>query len=151
MNTVETDLDYRKELNELREKFGNEYLYEQLKKVDSKSASEMLPQSWKRVIRLLEVFHLTGIPIWKHQANFERKNDFGFLQFGLNWDRGILYQNINKRVDVMIENGLVNEVKEILSKGYSEKLIALNTVGYQEIISYLNGEFELDRAVELIK
>lgn len=151
MNTVETDLDYRKELYELREKFGNELLYEYLKKVDSKSAEEMLPQNWKRVIRSLEVFHLTGIPIWKHQENFNRKIDFEFLQFGLNWEREVLYQNINKRTDVMIENGLVEEVKNILSRGFSDKLYSLNTVGYQEMISFLNGGFDFERAIELIK
>lgn len=151
MNSVDTDSDYRNELYELREKFGNDYLYEQLKQVDPKSAEEMLPQNWKRVIRSLEVFHLTGEPIWKHHAEFERKLDFEFLQFGLEWERETLYQNINSRVDEMIEKGLVEEVKEILSLGFSKELYALNTVGYKEIISFLNEEIDLERAIELIK
>ncbi len=151
MNTVETDFDYRKELYEKREKFGNEFIYEQLKKVDPKSADEMLPQNWKRVIRALEVFHLTGEPIWKHQNEFERNLDFKFVQFGLNWERETLYKNIDARVARMIEQGLENEVKEILAMGFSKELYSLNTVGYKEIISFLNDEISLERAVELIK
>ncbi|KAF0152587.1 MAG: tRNA delta(2)-isopentenylpyrophosphate transferase [Ignavibacteria bacterium] len=151
MNNVDTDFEYRNELYALREKFGNEYLYKNLEKVDPKSAEEMLPQNWKRVIRSLEVFHLTGKPIWVHQKEFVRKIDFEFVQFGLSWKRKMLYHNINKRVDIMVENGLVEEVKEILKLGFSKELYALNTVGYKEIISYLDGEFDLERAVELIK
>lgn len=151
MNSVETDLDYRQELYEQREKFGNEFVYEQLKKVDSKSAEEMLPQNWKRVIRALEVFHLTGEPIWKHQSEFERNLDFKFVQFGLNWDRETLYRSIDARVEKMIQQGLVNEVKEILSLGFPKELYSLNTVGYKEIISFLNDEISLERAAELIK
>lgn len=150
-NSVDTDDDYREELKEIREKLGNEYLYEELKKVDPQSASGMLPQNWKRVMRALEVFHLTGEPIWKMQENYERKVDYNFIQFGLNWDRKILYANIEKRVDEMIANGLVEEVKKILSLGYSKNINSLNTVGYKEIISYLNNEITLDRAIELIK
>ena len=150
-NSVDNDDDYREELKEKREKFGNEYLYEELKKVDPQSAAGMLPQNWKRVMRALEVFHLTGEPIWKVQENYERKVDHNFILFGLNWDRKILYANIENRVDEMIENGLVEEVKNILSLGYSKNINSLNTVGYKEIISYLGNEITLDCAIELIK
>jgi len=151
MNSVDTDSVYRNELFHLREKFGNEFLYKQLMQIDPKSTEGILPQNWKRVIRCLEVFHLTGEPIWKHYSEYERKIDFSFMQFGLNWPKETLYDNINKRVDIMIENGLVEEVRSILSLGYSKKLYALNTVGYTEIISFLDGEIDLDRAIELIK
>ncbi|MEW6653184.1 MAG: tRNA (adenosine(37)-N6)-dimethylallyltransferase MiaA, partial [Bacteroidota bacterium] len=151
MNSVDTDYEYRKELYALREKFGSEYLYEKLKKDDPLSAEKMLPQNWKRVIRSLEVLYLTGEPIWKHHKEFVRQIDFQFLQFGLNWERELLYRNINSRVDVMIENGLVDEVKEILTLGFSKELYALNTVGYNEIVSFLDGIYELERAIELIK
>ena len=150
-NSVDTDDDYREELKEKREKFGNEYLYEELKKVDSQSAADMLPQNWKRVMRALEVFHLTGEPIWKFQETYKRQTNLEFKLFGLNWEREKLYRNIEKRVDEMITAGLVDEVKNILSLGYSKKINALNTVGYKEIISYLENEISLERAVELIK
>lgn len=151
MNSVDTDAEYREELYALREKFGNEYLYDILKKVDPKSADEMLPQNWKRVVRSLEVFHITGEPIWKHQEEFKRNINFEFIQYGLRWDRELLYQNINERVDKMIELGLLKEVEDILKKNFSKELFSLNTVGYKEIISFLDGDISLERAVELIK
>ena len=150
-NSVDVDDEYREELKEKREKFGNEYLYEELKKVDLQSASKMLPQNWKRVIRALEVFHVTGEPIWKIQDSYERKTDYKFILFGLNWEREKLYRNIENRVDKMIETGFVDEVKNILAFGYSKELNALNTVGYKEILSYLENEITLERAIELIK
>jgi len=150
-NSVDVDEEYREELKQKREEFGIDFLYEGLKKVDPQSASKMLPQNWKRVMRALEVFHLTGEPILKFQNAHERKVDLEFIQFGLNWDRTKLYANIENRVDEMIEKGLVDEVKNILASGFSKNINALNTVGYKEIISYLGDEITLERAIELIK
>jgi len=150
-NTVDVDVEYREELRILRETRGNDSLYDALKKVDPESASKMLPQNWKRVMRALEVFHLTGEPIWKFQGSYSRETDLNFIQYGLNWERTILYKNIEKRVDDMVANGLVDEVKNILIMGYSKNRNALNTVGYKEIISYLENEITLERAIELIK
>ncbi|MEJ2104754.1 MAG: tRNA (adenosine(37)-N6)-dimethylallyltransferase MiaA [Ignavibacteriaceae bacterium] len=152
-DSADKDEEYRKELLQKRKEFGNEFLYEELKIVDPESASKMLPQNWKRVMRALEVFHTTREPIWKqHQKQtmvIDKK--YNFKQFGLNWDRKILYENIDRRVDWMIENGLIDEVNNILSKGYDKNLNSLNTVGYKEIIQYLDGEITLERAIELIK
>ena len=111
----------------------------------------MLPQNWKRVIRALEVLKLSGKPIWQHHDNQTRSKKFNYRQIGLLWDRKILYQNIEERVDQMIGSGLVDEVESILKSGYSKDLNSLNTVGYKEIIQYLDDEISLDRAVELIK
>jgi len=150
-NSVDSDEEYREELKDKREKFGNEYLYEELNKVDPQSSQKMLPQNWKRVMRALEVYHLTGQPIWQFQENYSRKNNCEFIQYGLNWSRRVLYENIEKRVDQMIDAGLVDEVKNLLSKGYSKELNAMNTVGYKEIISFLENEIPIERAIELIK
>lgn len=150
-NTVDVDIEYRNYLKNQREKFGNEFLYEELKKVDSITAEKLHPQNWKRIIRALEVYKLTGVPIWQWQKNYNREIDLNFIQFGLEWDRNILYENINNRVERMIENGLIDEVKNILGMGYSSKLNSLNTVGYKEIISFLNNELTLEKAIELIK
>jgi tRNA dimethylallyltransferase len=150
---ADKDEEYRNELLQKRKEFGNEYLYEELKNVDEVSAAKMLPQNWKRVMRALEVFHTTGEPIWKHHQKQSSKKEkkYLFKQFGLNWNRETLYKNINRRVDEMIEKGLVEEVKSILEKGYDKFLNSLNTVGYKEIIQYLEGEILLERAIELIK
>jgi tRNA dimethylallyltransferase len=150
-DSVNADDEFRQEFNLKREKFGNEYWYNELQKVDPLSASEMLPQNWKRVMRALEVYHLTGQPIWKFQRDYKRESNISFIQFGIEWPREILYDNINNRVVSMISDGLVNEVKSILTNGYGSNLNSLNTVGYKEIISYLQNEISLDRAVELIK
>ena len=150
-DSVDSDEEYREKLYEQREKFGNEFLFEELKKIDPESSSKMLPQNWKRVMRALEVFHLTGQPISKFQTDYKRQIDVKFILFGLNWNRAKLYSNIEHRVDEMIEKGLVDEVKNILARGFSKNINALNTVGYKEIISYLGNEITLERAVELIK
>ena len=143
--------ELRNELLQKKRQFGNEYLYEELKQIDLQSASKMLPQNWKRVIRAIEVFYTTGKPIWQHQKMQKRKSNFNFYQVGLLWNRTALYKNINNRVDSMISDGLVEEVKNILNQGYDRSLNSLNTVGYKEIISYLDGEISFDRAIELIK
>jgi tRNA dimethylallyltransferase len=111
----------------------------------------MLPQNWKRVLRGLEVYYSTGQPIWKFHKEQNRSLDLEFRMYGLDWNREDLYANIELRVDKMIDNGLIEEIKYILDKGYSKSLNSLNTVGYKEIISYLEGEISLERAVELIK
>jgi tRNA dimethylallyltransferase len=150
-DTVEKDEEYRKEQLMLRSKFGNQFLYDKLLKVDPESASKMQPSNWKRVIRALEVYHLTGERIGTHQKKYERKISYNFIQCGLNWERKTLYNNIEIRVEEMIKTGLVNEVEKLLKNDYRKNLNSLNTVGYKEIISYLDNEISLEKAVELIK
>lgn len=149
--SADTNKILRQELLEKRRQFGNEYLFHELQNVDEISASKMLPQNWKRVIRALEVYKLTGKPIWHHHQAEIKIKEFNYNQFGLLWDRGKLYKNIEHRVDEMIENGLVREVEEVLNQGFSKELNSLNTVGYKEIIQYLNGRTTLEKAIELIK
>ena len=150
-DTVDTDEEYRHDLLELKDKFGNDFLYDKLKQADPESAGKMQPSNWKRIIRALEVYHLTGERIGIHQEKYERKIDFNFVQYGLNWERKTLYNNIESRVDKMINAGLVDEVKEIIDKGFNKNLNSLNTVGYKEIISFIKGEITLERAAELVK
>lgn len=150
-NTVDKDEDYRSELLKKKSDYGEEFLFNELKKVDPVSASKMLPQNYKRVIRALEVYHLTGKPIWKHQEDYKRSLKIDFIQFGLKWARTDLYKNIDNRVDAMFRHGLVEEVKSILKKGYNININSLNTVGYKEVILFLEGMISLENAVELIK
>ena len=149
-DSIDSDDDYRIELLEFKNKFGNEYLYEELKKIDPVSAEKMLPQNWKRVIRALEVYKISGEPIWKLQSSHQREVNVNFLQYGLNWEREILYKNIETRVDKMIEDGLIDEVSKLINK-YDKSLNSLNTVGYKEIIEFLENKISKERAVELIK
>jgi tRNA dimethylallyltransferase len=149
-DVADADEELRNEFLEKRRLYGNEFLYDELKKVDPDSASKMLPQNWKRVMRALEVFRMTGKPIGVHHQEQKRETNYNFMQFGLRWDRQVLYNNIDRRVDEMISNGLVDETNVLIEK-YDKNLNSLNTVGYKEIIAYLNNEFTLERAMELIK
>ncbi len=151
VDSADKDENLRKELLTKKEKYGNEFLYNELEKVDPISADKMLPQNWKRVMRALEVFYLTGKPIHQHHNSQDKNSKFNFYQIGLNWNREVLYTRIEERIDKMIEDGLVDEVMGILSDGYDKNLNSLNTVGYKEIISYLEKEITLIRAIELIK
>ena len=151
VDSADKDENLRNELFAKKEKYGNEFLYNELIKVDPISSEKMLPQNWKRVIRALEVIYLTGKPIWQHYSNQNKNSKFSFYQIGLNWDREALYTRIEERIDMMIEDGLVDEVIGILNDGYDKNLNSLNTVGYKEIISYLDEEITLNRAIELIK
>ena len=150
-------VDIRDKANKLQRKVAVAHVlrytpfYQKLKEIDPISANKMLPQNYKRVMRALEVFHLTGIPIWKHHEEHKRNVDFDFRQFGLEWDRDVLYENIEQRVDRMLEQGLIDEVKLLKNKGYHSDINAFNTVGYKEIFDYLDGKISLQRAIELIK
>lgn len=151
---IEHDAVDEKIKNELlakKKEFGSEFLYEELKKVDARSAETMLPQNWKRVIRALEVFYQTGKPIWMHFEEQESKSKIKFIQFGLNWERKQLYERINNRVDEMIATGLVDEVRYLMKKYPVFELNSLNTVGYKEIFQYLKNEIDLTEAIRLIK
>jgi tRNA dimethylallyltransferase len=150
-DTPDPDPEIRQQLLRERIEFGNDYLYEKLKKIDPVIAGRLLPQNWKRVIRALEVFYITGIPI---SDIHQEKTDVNLLkayQYGINWDRQLLYERINRRTEEMISNGLTAEVKSLLDAGYSPEPNALNTVGYKEIIRYIMGEYTLEKAVDLIK
>jgi tRNA dimethylallyltransferase len=149
--TPEPDPDIREQLLTEKNEFGVHYIYNKLKEVDPDSADSMLPQNWKRVIRALEVFYITGKPIWQIHQEVNQDNNFIVYQIGLNWEREILYARINERVDRMVENGLIEETKSIIEKGYHKNLNSMNTVGYKESIEYLSGEITLDRCIELIK
>ncbi|MFC2084319.1 tRNA (adenosine(37)-N6)-dimethylallyltransferase MiaA [Bacteroidota bacterium] len=151
LDVVSKDDEYRINLLNLRRLYGNEHLYKMLIEVDPVSADKMLPQNWKRIIRALEVHKLSGKPIWQLQNEYKRDVEINFIQFGLLWERSLLYERINKRVDNMISNGLVDEVKSIINKGYSSELNSLNTVGYKEVISYLKNDIDFDDMVNLIK
>ncbi len=150
-DSADVDNEYRNYLLSKKREFGNEFLYSELEKVDPESASKMLPQNWKRIIRALEVYHLTGKPISAHYKDHQRNVNFQFKQYGLRWERSTLYKNIENRVDEMINQGLIEETKSILEKGYNKTLNSLNTVGYKEIISYLENEIDLNTAIRLIK
>lgn len=141
----------RTNLNALLKEKGKEYLYDELKKVDPESAMKMSYHYYRRVIRALEVFYTTGRKI--SDLHKEKINTgLEFYCIGLLLERDYLYERINRRVDLMLERGLVDEVKRLEQKGYHYlKYNSLNTVGVREIFDYLDRKIELEEAIELIK
>lgn len=151
--TEEDDNSVREEITEYYEKNGEDALFERLKAVDPESTIIIQKQNIKRVIRAIEFYELHQKKISEHNLEQqERETPYNLAYFVLKRDRSLLYEKIDKRVDIMIENGLVDEVKELISKfPYNSQSGLYNAIGYKEIIDYLNGEYDFDRAVYLIK
>lgn len=148
----EEDTTYRKSLESLAAEKGNEYLHQMLQEVDLPSAKAIHPNNVKKVIRALEYFEQTKTPISSHNE-LQRQNEspYNFAYFVLTNDRQVLYERIDKRVDVMLELGLVDEVKYLLSIGCKKDMISMQGLGYKEIIAYLEGELTLEEAVYILK
>lgn len=140
----------REELEkELKEK-GIDYMHERLKSLDSEAASRIHKNNTKRVIRALEVC-LGGKKMQDFSNDLKYNEDYLPIIIVLNRDRDILYDRINKRVDIMMEAGLIEEVKKLLDMGYDKNLISMQGIGYKEVVKYLEGEYTLDEAIEIIK
>jgi len=147
---IETDLKYREQLTELAKAKGGEYLKLQLSEVDPETASKLHKNDIKRIVRALEVFHSTGLPISKFQKLSKRNRKYNVTYIGLNYDnRETLYNRINTRVDRMIDGGLIDECKSLLGLNLSDTAKA--AIGYSDIFAYLNGEISLDDAIFYIK
>jgi len=146
------DSTYREELAELAEKFGTKYLHDMLAKADPKSAESIHPNDLKRVIRAMEYIKQTGKPISAHNEE-QRKKESPYLYkyFVLTKDRERLYESINKRVDNMINKGLVEEVKKLMDMGYTKDMVSMQGLGYKEIIDYLEGACTLEEAIYILK
>jgi tRNA dimethylallyltransferase len=144
------DNEVRRRLSKRLQAEGAEKLLAELRDIDPVSAGRMLPSNTRRIVRGLEVYELTGIPLSKLQDQRIRI-DFTPLMIGLQWERKVLYARINKRVDTMLKDRLLEEVRTLLDFGYSEATNSLQTVGYQEAISHLQGEIDYKTMVELIK
>ncbi|NLL06226.1 MAG: tRNA (adenosine(37)-N6)-dimethylallyltransferase MiaA [Clostridiaceae bacterium] len=146
------DWELREKLkNEALEK-GNEYLHNKLKEIDPEAAEKIHMNNVKRVIRAIEVYTYTKKTISMHQKESRRNPPkYNFTIFGLRMDREKLYERINQRVDLMMEKGLVKEVKKLVEMGYDNSTIAMQGIGYKEILSYLKGEITLDEAIYVLK
>ena len=148
---MDTDEEYRKYLESAAKEFGNEYVYKILKRVDEESAESIHPNNLKRVIRALEIYKTTG----KKKSELDKEQLSEPLYepeiTGLMRDREVLYDRINKRVDIMMEKGLVEEVSELIKMGIDTEATSMQAIGYKEIIEYLDGKTSLSDAVDKIK
>ena len=143
---------YRAQLTAEYEQHGAHALHERLKEVDPVSYKEIHENNVKRVIRALEFYHDTGYPISQHNAKQrEKESPYNFEYFVLNDDRAILYDRIEKRIDIMIEQGLVNEVQKLLDYGCTSDMVSMQGLGYKEIVPFLAGEYSLEDAIYILK
>ena len=148
----EDDGVIRKELEQIYEEKGEDYLYDMLKEVDPEYAEIVHKNNVKRVIRAIEFFKQTGTKLSEHNSNeMQNVSPYNFAYFVLNDDRQNLYDRINKRVDIMVEQGLFAEVEGLRKKGYDKDLVSMQGIGYKEVLMYLDGEISKDEAIELIK
>jgi tRNA dimethylallyltransferase len=146
------DSEYRKILEEEAKIQGNRYLHNKLSKIDPVSASKIKPNDLRRIIRALEVYKFTGEPISCLQKKDSNKNlKFKYHVIGLKRDRENIYKRINLRVDKMVEDGFIEEVKTLRDMGYKEDLNSMQGLGYKQINKYLNGVYSKEEAVNLIK
>ncbi|MGN1269874.1 MAG: tRNA (adenosine(37)-N6)-dimethylallyltransferase MiaA [Clostridia bacterium] len=148
---IEIDLEYRKQLEEIIQKEGLQSLYEKAKQIDANAMKTISSNDKKRIMRVLEIYHQTGKT--KTELEIEsRKNPppYNYKIFAINMDREKLYERINKRVDIMLEQGLIEEVKKLLVK-YKEFPTAMQGLGYKEVVSYLNNELSKEEMIEKLK
>ena len=147
---LETDLSYRKQLENLVQKEGLQNLYEQAKQIDSKAMEKISPNDQKRILRVLELYHQTGKTKTQLEAESRKEPEFDYKLFAITRNRENLYQRINQRVDQMIEKGLIDEVKSIY-ECYQEFPTSMQALGYKEVVEYLKGNINKEEMIEKIK
>ena len=141
--------DFREILEATAASRGYEVVHRQLQDVDPASASQIDPRNVRRVIRALEIFHLTGMPASSQRV--KKPPSFEILRIGLTLPREELYQRIDQRIDLMIEDGWIEEVKELIDIGISPDLPSLSAIGYAQLAAHLSGEMDLDSAIVEIR
>ena len=148
---LEIDLEYRQQLEQEAKEKGLEELYNKAIQIDAEAMKKISPNDKKRIFRVLEIYHSTGKTKTEQEIESrEKENPYEYVVFAINMDREKLYERINKRVDIMIENGLVDEVKSLINK-YDELPTAIQGLGYKEVVSYLNNEITYEEMIEKIK
>ena len=149
---TDNDTSYREKCYKLAQEQGPEVLFERLKEIDPEYAAIMHANNVKRVTRALEYHYLTGQKFSEHNAEQkEKETPYNAAVIILNMDREKLYERIELRIDIMMQEGLLEEVKGLLDKGYTPDLVSMQGIGYKEFIPYFNGECTLEEAVTQLK
>lgn len=150
-NDIKIDENYRKELEKIIEEQGLEKLYKNAMQIDPIAMEKISVNDKKRIMRVLEIYKATGKTKTEQELESRKKPvEFDYKVFAINWDRETLYQRINKRVDIMIEQGLIDEVKNILEK-YDKFPTAMQGLGYKEVVDYINGIYTKEEMIDKIK
>ena len=146
------DTAIRRELEKLAQTQGAGCLHQMLQEIDPESAAAIHQNNVKRVIRAIEFYRQTGKKISLHnEQEREKQSPYQFLYYVLDTDRKILYERIDRRVDLMMEHGLVDEVKHLADMGCTRDMVSMQGLGYKEILDYLSGEIPLEEAVYILK
>lgn len=150
-NDIKIDENYRKELEKIIEEQGLEKLYKNAMQIDPIAMEKISVNDKKRIMRVLEIYKATGKTKTEQELESRKKPvEFDYKVYAINWDRETLYQRINKRVDIMIEQGLIDEVKNILEK-YDKFPTAMQGLGYKEVVDYINGIYTKEEMIDKIK
>ena len=153
-NEYGDDSNVRKKYEAMAETLGKSELHKKLALVDREYADSVSENNVKKVVRALTFFEMTGEKLSEHnkrERERERSSPFDFAYFVLTMDRKKLYERIDKRVDLMFDMGLVDEVKALMAKGYDKSLVSMQGIGYKEVIDYLNGKTSLEECIDIIK
>lgn len=151
-NEYGDDSNVRKKYEAMAETLGKSELHKKLALVDREYADSVSENNVKKVVRALTFFEMTGEKLSEHnKRERERRSPFDFAYFVLTMDRKKLYERIDKRVDLMFDMGLVDEVKALMAKGYDKSLVSMQGIGYKEVIDYLNGKTSLEECIDIIK
>ena len=145
------DLEYRQTLKEIAVQEGAEVLHQMLKKADPEAAEAIHPNNVKRVIRTLEIIKTSGLTKAEFDRSAKGECAYDATIYGMQMEREKLYQRIDARVDKMMEDGLLEEVKQLLFMGIPETATAMQAIGYKELIAHLQGKIDLNEAVETVK
>lgn len=145
------DEAFRQEQLRYAEEHGAEALHQRLHQIDPEMAGKLHPNDLRRVVRALEVYHLTGVPLSAQLASQKKESPYQLCLIGLTMDRQMLYKRIEERIDQMLGEGLVDEVASLLGRGFEPSLVSMQGLGYKEIVSYLQGQCSYEDAVELLK
>lgn len=141
----------RERLQEIADNEGAQKLHSMLRERDAEAAEKIHPNNVRRVIRAIEVCEVSGKTFTEVSRNSRKEPIYDAQIFGLEYERDVLYERINKRVDLMVEMGLIDEVKALIEMGLNEEHTAMQAIGYKEFIEYLSGKAELSEAIEKIK
>ena len=151
-NEYGDDSNVRKKYEAMAETLGKSELHKKLALVDREYADSVSYNNVKKVVRALTFFEMTGEKLSEHnERERERSSPFDFAYFVLTMDRKKLYERIDKRVDLMFDMGLVEEVKALMAKGYDKSLVSMQGIGYKEVIDYLSGKTSLEECIDIIK
>ena len=148
---IGSDEAFRAEQEAFAAQHGAEGLHKRLREIDAKSAERLHPNDLRRVIRALEVHHLTGGAPSEQKRGEQKESPYELCIIGLTMDRAELYRRIDKRVDLMLEQGLLEEVKSLLARKLPVHSVPMQALGYKEMVQYLQGEFTYEESVERLK